>query len=322
MKPAFTGLAAALALGLAAGAAKAADWPRDVVTIVVPYAPGNITDIAARLIAQNLTETTGASVVVENRAGASTQIGTHHVARAAGDGRTLLLTGAIFATNPALFENMQYDSANDLTPVALVVSNPLVLVTAASTPFETFEDLSSHARANPEEVTVASGGSGTLSHMALALLAGSADLELSHIPYSGGGAAAIDTLGGHVDAMWDNPSSAIPRIQEGALRGLAVSGLERNPALPEVPTVHELGIEGFEVINWFGLFAPGTTEPELLDAIHASVQVVMEDPDFIERFAREGVTAGGASRAEFAAFVASETEKWGAIIRENDIRPD
>jgi len=315
-------LCAALAVFMVGQPAAAADWPADTVTIVVPYTPGNITDIAARIVAQKLSEDTGKAVIVENKPGAATQIGTGLVARAKPDGHTLLVTGAGFATNPALFSKLPYDTEKDLAPVGLVVSNPLVLVTAKDKAFQDFGSLVDFAKANPGKFTMASGGNGTLSHMAMELTAGRTGTKMIHVPYKGGSAAATDTLAGHVDSMWDNPSSAMPQIKADRIRPLAVSSKQRSPAFPDVPTVAELGYQDFEVINWFAMFAPGQTDPALLDTIHDKVQAILELPDVRERFARDGVTAGGPSRAEFAAFVANETRKWGQIIRDNDIHAD
>lgn len=311
-----------LLLSVMSFTAQAGAWPDGPTTIVVPYTPGNITDIAARLVAQKLGDRSGQTVIVENRAGGSTQIGTGAVARAPADGRTLLLTGAVFATNPALFAKLPYDSEKDLAPVGLVVSNPLVLVTATSKPYADFAGVLAFAKQNPGKFSVASGGNGTLSHMAMALTAISTGTEMLHVPYRGGGAAVTDLLSGEVEAMWDNPSSAIPHINGGRTRALAVSGRERNPALPNVPSMRELGFADFEVINWFGMFAPGRTDAKLLDVMHSEIQAVLELPDVKERFAKEGVATGGPSRSGYAAFVASETKKWGAIIREKDIRAD
>jgi tripartite-type tricarboxylate transporter receptor subunit TctC len=311
-----------LAVLVAGQPVAAADWPSRTVTIVVPYTPGNITDIAARIVAQKLSESTGHSFIVENKPGASTQIGTSDVARAEPDGHTLLVTGAGLATNPALFTKLPYDTAKDLAPVGLVVSNPLVLVTATKKPFSDFASLVNFAKSNPGKLTMASGGNGTLSHMAEALTAHKTGIDVIHVPYKGGSAAATDTLSGHVDSMWDNPSSAMPQIQAGRIRPLAVSSAQRSKALPDVPTVAELGYPDFEVINWFAMFAPGRTAPELLDTIHDKVEAVLDQPDVQARFAKDGVTAGGPSRSEFGAFVARETEKWGQIIRENNIRAD
>ena len=198
--------------------AQAAAWPNGPTTIIVPYTPGNITDIAARLVAQKLADRSGQTVIVENRAGGSTQIGTGVVARAPADGKTLLLTGAVFATNPALFSKLPYDSEKDLAPVGLVVSNPLVLVTATAKPYADFAGVFAFAKQNPDKFSVASGGNGTLSHMAMALTAISTQTDMLHVPYRGGGAAVTDLLSGEVEAMWDNPSSAIPHINGGRTR--------------------------------------------------------------------------------------------------------
>jgi tripartite-type tricarboxylate transporter receptor subunit TctC len=301
---------------------QASEWPNGQTTIVVPYTPGNITDIAARVVAQKLADRSGQAVIVENRAGGSTQIGTGAVARAPADGKTLLLTGAVFATNPSLFGKLPYDSEKDLAPVGLVVSNPLVLVTATAKPYADFAAALTFSKQNPGRFSVASGGNGTLSHMAMALTAIATNTDMLHVPYRGGAAAVTDLLSGEVDAMWDNPSSAIPHISGGRTRALAVSGLKRNPALPNVPTMSELGFGDFEVVNWFGMFAPGKTDPKLLDIMHREIQTVLELPDVKERFAKEGVATGGPARAGYAAFVASETKKWGVIIREKSIKPD
>lgn len=319
----------ALGLGLAAsslprGAAAQAAWrPARPVRIVVPYTPGNITDIAARLLAANLSETLGQPFVVENRAGAGTVIGTEAVARSAGDGHTLLLTGAPFATNVALLPRLPYDPERDLAPVTLVVSNPLVLVVHPGVPVRTLGDFLTLARARPGALQLGSGGNGTLSHMAAELLAREARAEITHVPYRGGSAAVADVVGGTIPGMFDNPSSAIPQITAGRFRALATTGSTRNPALPDVPTVAEAGnMPGFEVTNWFGLFAPGTTPPDLVRAISAAFAAELRSERVRARFAADGVTTGGNTPQEFGAFVRAETEKWGQIIRERGIRAE
>ncbi len=321
------GLALGLALAapvLSRGAAAQEAWrPQRPVRIIVPYTPGNITDIAARLLAANLQQAMGQSFVVENRAGAGTVIGTEAVARAPGDGLTLLLTGAPFATNVALLPRLPYDPERDLTPVTLVVSNPLVLVVHPGVPARTLEEFLALARARAGAVQLGSGGNGTLSHMAAELLAREARAEITHVPYRGGSAAVADVIGRTIPGMFDNPSSAIPQITAGRFRALATTGAERNPALPEVPTVAEAGrMPGFEVTNWFGLFAPGTTPPELVQAIGAAFASQLRSEAVRARFAADGVTTGGNSPVEFASFIRAETAKWGQIIRERGIRAE
>jgi tripartite-type tricarboxylate transporter receptor subunit TctC len=322
-------LLAACGLALAApalvrGAAAQGAWrPARPVRIIVPYTPGNITDIAARLLAQSLQEATGQSFIVENRAGAGTVIGTEAVARSPGDGSTLLLTGAPFATNVALVPRLPYDPERDLAPVTLVVANPLVLVVHPGVQARSLGEFLALARARPGALQLGSGGNGTLSHMAAELLAREARAGITHVPYRGGSAAVADVVAGTIPGMFDNPSSAIPQIQSGRFRALATTGATRNPALPDVPTVAEAGgLPGFEVTNWFGLFAPGTTPPDLVQAIHAAFSAELRSERVRARFAADGVTTGGNSPAEFAAFVRAETAKWGAIIRERGIRAE
>ncbi|MFN3449636.1 MAG: tripartite tricarboxylate transporter substrate binding protein [Roseococcus sp.] len=318
-----------LGAGLAApclprGAAAQGGWrPARPVRIIVPYTPGGITDIAARLLAANLQESLGQSFVVENRAGGGTIVGTEAVARAPGDGHTLLLTGAPFATNVTLAPRLPYDPVRDFVPVTLVVSNPLVLVVHPGVEARTLGEFLALARARPGAMQLGSGGNGTLPHMATELLSREARAEITHVPYRGGSAAVADVVAGTIPGMFDNPSSAIPQIRAGRFRALAVSGAARSPALPDVPTIAEAAnLPGFEVVNWFGLFAPGTTPPELVQAIHAAFAAELRSDRVRERFAADGVTTGGNSPQEFAAFVRAETAKWGEIIRERNIRAD
>jgi tripartite-type tricarboxylate transporter receptor subunit TctC len=293
------------------------------VRIVVPYTPGNITDIAARLLAQRLQDKLGQTFVVENRAGAGTVIGTEVVARSAPDGLTLLLTGAPFATNPALLPRLPYDPQRDLVPVTLVVSNPLLLVVHPSVQARSLAELLEMARTRPGSVQIGSGGNGTLPHMATELLARETRTELVHVPYRGGSAAAADLIAGTIPAMFDNPSSAVPQIRDGRMRALATTGPARSEALPDVPTVAEAAkLPNFVVTNWFGLFAPGGTPPGLVSAIRDAFAQELKAPEVVARFAAEGVATGGNPPAEFAAFVAKEMEAWGRIIRERGIRAE
>ena len=317
----LTGLLAAPALrhpALAQGAWK----PARPVRIVVPYTPGNITDIAARLLAERIAGPLGQSVMVENRAGAGTVIGTEAVARAEPDGQTLLLTGAPFSTNPALQPSLPYDSARDFAPVALVVTNPLVLVAHPSAPFRSPREMIARAKSHPGTVQIGSGGNGTLPHMATEMLAQMTGAELVHVPYRGGSAATTDTVAGNIPCMFDNPSSCAPHVRAGRLLALGLTSAEPSPAWPEVPTVGSaLGLPDFAVTNWFGLLAPGATPPDLLEAIHATFAQALRDPALVKRFQDEGVRTGSLSRAEFGEFVKAETAKWTGIIRERNIKP-
>lgn len=317
--------AGAASMVLAAGAS-AQEWPPagKPVTFIVPYAPGNITDIAARMVAKKLSEALGGKpFLVENRTGAASQIATDYVAKAAPDGSTFLVEGPAFATNQSLYRGrLPYDAERDFVPVALLVENALVLVTAASKPYQNVRDLIAYAKAHPGRVTMGSGGNGVLSHMAQALTAVKANVDIVHVPYRGGSPAQVDTVAGQIDSMWNNPSSAMPLIKSGRLRPLAVSSKTRSPALPDVPTFAEQGYPDFEAVNWFGMFAPSGLPPHVLKTVHAEVMKVLAQDDVKERFASDGVQVGTLTQGQFAAFVKAETVKWGEIIRENKIKAD
>lgn len=317
-------LSACLGLGLIAGAAApaaAADWPSKPVRVIVPYAPGGIADIAARAVAQKMAEQTGQPFVVENKPGADTRIGTEYVSRAKGDDHVLLLAGGGFAVNNALFDKLPYDTARDFVPVGLVVSNPLLLVTGKSQPYETVGEIVEAARAG-KPITLASGGRGTLSHMSMELLASNAGVPITHVPYKGGSAHTSDVVSGLVTGIFENPSSALPLVRGDKYRPIAVTGARRSPALPDVPTVAESGIKDFEVINWFGLFAPAGIPETSVAAMAGELKQALSAQDLRQRFANDGVDVGGPMRQDFGKFVADETAKWGAIVKSRNIRGD
>ncbi len=311
-----------VALALAA-TAQAQTWPPagKQVTFVVPYAPGGITDIAARTVAARLSQGMDKPILVENRTGGASRIATDYVAKAPADGTVFLVEGPAFATNQSLYEKLPYDSEKDFTPVTLLVTNPLVLITSVNKPYKTAKELIDYAKANPDRLTMGSGGNGVLSHMAQALTSVQANAKIVHVPYRGGMPANVDTVAGQIDSMWDNPSPAMPNIKAGRLRALAVSSKTRSPALPDVPTLAESGYPDFEANNWFGMFAPSKVPPEVIRAVHAEVAKVLANPEVRERFARDGVQTGTLSQAEFAALVKTEAKKWGEIIRQNGIKP-
>ncbi|WP_454690548.1 tripartite tricarboxylate transporter substrate binding protein [Achromobacter aloeverae] len=311
-----------LALCWTAAAAAAQAWPDRPVYVVVPYAPGGIADIAARAVAQKLAVNTGQAFIVENKPGADTRIGTEQVARAKPDGYTLLLAGGGFAVNNALFNNLPYDTAHDFMPVGLVVSNPLVLVVGPTQPFHSVRDLLDAAAKPDQHITLASGGRGTLSHMSMELLSSMAKVHITHVPYRGGSAFVGDVVGGVVSGIFENPSSAMPLIQSGKYRALAVTSAQRSPALPGVPTMIESGVPGFEVTNWFGMFMPAGVPEPVAAQVAAQLRRALDDPALKARFARDGVLVGGPMRAAFGKFVAGETAKWGDIVRSRGIRAD
>lgn len=312
-------LGVAAMLGTTSAAAQTEAWPSKPVRIVVPYAPGGIADISARSVGQKMAELTGQSFIIENRPGADTRIGTEAVSREQGNDHILLLAGGGFAVNNSLFDDLRYDTAKDFIPLGLVVSNPLLLVMGKEQPYGSVMELVEAAKAG-ENITLASGGKGTLSHMSMELLASRMSAPITHVPYKGGSAHTADVVSGLVTGIFENPSSALPLVRGGKYKVIATTGASRNPVLPDVPTVAESGVEGFEVINWFGLFSPAGVPESTVQRMAAVLSEALQDEALRKRFASEGVSVGGMMTQEFATFVQNETVKWGDIIRAQNIR--
>jgi tripartite-type tricarboxylate transporter receptor subunit TctC len=300
--------------------AQAPIWPTQTVKIVVPYAAGGTTDIAARLMAQEFSQKWGQPVVVENKPGAATQIGTDLVAKSK-DGHTLLMTAASFAVNPGLFAKLPYDTYADFKPITLVVRGGLFLVTGGKQAFTDVKDLIAEGKAS-KSISIASSGNGTMGHMAAELVADMQQLTMTHVPYRGSPPALTDVVGGQVQFMFDNPSSSLPLIKDGKLKALAYTDRRRSKALPNVPTMAEAGVPDFEAVNWFGLIAPASLPDAVIARIVNDSTVILRKRAIVERFAKEGVEVGGISRESFGAFLALETIKWTKIIKTRNIKPD
>ncbi|WP_237215597.1 Bug family tripartite tricarboxylate transporter substrate binding protein [Falsiroseomonas oryziterrae] len=309
---------------LAPGVARAQPaFPSRQVSVVVGVAPGGTADMAARILAAEYPRHFGDRYpfVVENRPGAATQIGTAHVARQPADGHTLLVAGAPFAINPGLFPQLPYDTARDFAPVTLLVRNGLFLVVPAAHPARDLPGFLAFARERGG-ANVASAGNASMSHMALELLASRTGAPLTHVPFRGSGLAMPALLGGQVDAMFENPSTALPQVREGRLRAIAFSGAERSPAAPEVPTVAEAaGLPGYLAVNFFGLWARAGTPEPLLDRLHAATVEILGRADVVERFARDGVETSPMARDAFGLFVAEQMRVWAEVVRERGIQP-
>jgi tripartite-type tricarboxylate transporter receptor subunit TctC len=297
-----------------------AAWPEKPVKIVVPYAPGGTTDIAARLVAKKLSDVYKQQFIVENRAGANTQIGTDAVAKAAPDGYTFLLTAAPFAINSGLYPKLPYNALTDFELVTMVVQNAMVLAVNPKTTERSVKEIVEAGK--KQQLNFASAGNGSMSHMSLELLASLGKTNIQHVAYKGSGQAIPDLLGGNVFYMFDNPSSILPHVTAGKLIAVAYSGNKRSPALPNVPTVAEAGIAGFETLNWFGLFAPAKTPVDILDTMNAEVGKALNSADIKEQFARDGVEVAPSTRAALGAFVKNEIDKWSKIVKERNIKPD
>jgi tripartite-type tricarboxylate transporter receptor subunit TctC len=322
MKPPRRTVSIMLLAALASSGAFAAEptWPTQAVKIVVPYAAGGTTDIAARILGVELSKRWGQPVLIDNKPGASTQIGTDLVAKSQ-DGHTLLMTASPFAVNPALFAKLPYDTYKDFAPITMVVRNGLFLVTGAQQPFGAFKDLVAAGKGN-NTVSVASPSNGSMGHMTAELIADTLQLNLLHVPYKGTPQALADVAGGQVQFLFDNPSSSLPLIKSGRLKALAYTGPRRSKALPDVPTVAESGLPNFQAVNWFGLLAPSAMPQAALNRIEKDATQLLAKREIVDRFAQEGVEVGGISSQAFGAFLAVETIKWAKIIKVRNIKAD
>ena len=306
-------------LALLSLAAHAQGYPSQTVRIIVGFPPGGTTDVIGRLVAQELTESLGKAVVVENRGGASGTIGSGIAAKSTPDGHTLLLVPSTHGTAPALYASLPYED-KDLVPVALVGTTPYVLVVHPSMPATNMAQLVAYLKQNPGKVEFASSSPGTAQHLAGELLQRMAGVVIVHIPYKGSGALMPDLLSGRVPMMFENIAIMTPHIKKGALRAIALSSAKRTPLLPDIPTVAETGLTGFEVLGWFALMAPAKTPPEIIRRLNADVNAAIARPAIVARFAELGAEPLGGTTGEAAAFIRGEQEKWGKIIRDAGIK--
>lgn len=297
-------------------------YPSGPVKIIVPFQAGGLTDILGRAIAQHASTSLGQQFVVENKAGASGNIGAEAVARAKPDGHTLLM-GSIGtnAVNAHLFSRMPYDTLKDFAPISLVASGTLMLVTHPSVPATNMKELLAYAHAHPGKLTYASGGAGASQHLAGELLKNMAHVNIVHVPYKGVMQGVTDVLGGQVSMTFDLATVA-PHIQAGKLRPIAVANPQRSKAYPDVPTIAEAGVPGYEASAWYGLFAPAGTPPEVIARLNAMVRQALQDPALRQRLATLGAEPAGGTPEELAHFVRSEYDKWGKVVRAAEIRLD
>lgn len=311
-------VAAALALAGTLGAAQAAGYPDQPITVVVPYSAGGGADNAARIIAQGMGEVAGQSVVIENKGGASGSIGAAYVARAKPDGYTVLYDASAFSINPVL-RKLPYDAKKDFIPVSQAVSVPNILVAATGSAFNSLPDFIKAARANPGRYTYASYGPGSLAQMAAELLKKDAKIDVVHVPYKGGAPAIVDVMGGQVDVYFANAASSLNYVSTGKLKALAVSSAARMPDLPNVPTVSEGGVNAFDVVEWNGFFLPAGTDPQVVAKLQDLVQKALARPETRDKLAKLGLTPVGSSAADFAKFVDAEQIRWAEVVKTNNI---
>ena len=308
---------AALAALLAAPAPLSAQaYPDHLVRIVVPFPAGGSNDVIARLLAQKLSENTGAQFIIENRAGAGGNTGADSVAKSAPDGYTLLLAApGPLVVNQTLYGKLNYDPDKDFAPVALIASVPIVLMVNPAVPANTVGELVALAKKDPGTINFASSGIGSTSHLAGELLKSMAQIDIVHVPYRGAAPAMNDLIAGHVPMLFDNMPAVLPQVQGGKVRALAVAGATRAAALPDVPTVAQSGVPGFEASAWFGLVAPAQTPAPVLARLTEEVAKALKSPDIVERFRELGADPGTVGGKAFGDFLAAETDKWAKVVR-------
>lgn len=298
-----------------------AAWPDKPIRMVVPYAAGGGADNTARIVAQQMSAALGQQIVIDNRPGAGGVIGEDNVAKAAGDGYTVLYDASAFSVNPAL-RKLPFDAAKDFIPVSLVATAPQILVVPENAPYRTVAEFLDFARKNPGKLSFASAGGGTGSHLAGEALNEQAKVNLMHVPYKGGAPALTDLMGGQVSAYFGNVASTLGYVKSGKLRALAVSSTRRVPALPDTPTLGESGLPGYNVVEWNGVFLPKGTPPDIVQKLGKAVQAAVNDPTVRQKLLQLGLEPAGTTPEAFARFVQDETGRVSALVRARNIRVD
>ncbi|MES2399305.1 MAG: tripartite tricarboxylate transporter substrate binding protein [Pseudomonadota bacterium] len=301
----------------------AAQYPDKPVKLVVPATAGDGSDLLARALAKSMGDAMGQPFIVDNKPGAGGSIGANIVAKSPANGYTLFLAnGSSHGVTPGLYPKLPYDSVQDFSPVALIATAPNLLVVNAATGIRNYADFVRVARQQPGKITIASAGSGSLSHLSGELLKSSAGIDLLHVPYKGAAPAVTDLMGGQVQSMIINIPTVLPFLRSGKLRALAVTSARRSSELPDVPTLAESGLTGYETVAWFGLLAPANTPPQIVLQLQAQVQKSLQQPEIRETLNRTGADASGIGPSEFAAFIKSEIAKYSAVIKSAGVKVD
>jgi len=308
----------ALALLLTFVSPAAADYPDHPVRLIIPFPPGGSNDVVGRLVAKQLSVKLGQQVFVDNRGGAGGVLGTEAATQAAPDGYTLLIISIAHAVNPALYK-LNYDPLKSFTPISILATGPNVLVVNPELPVHDLKELLALAKQKPGEIDYASAGVGSFQHLGGELFKLTAGVNLQHVPYKGGGPAMQDVVAGHVKVIFSSLVQTTPFIKSGQLRPLGTGGSKRNPVLPDVPTIAEAGVPGYESNNWWGIMAPAGLPKPVVDKLYAGIQEALKAPELQEAFAREGAASVTMSADEFAHYIDSEIAKWGRVVKEGHI---
>ena len=312
--------ATALAVIVGAGHAAAQPWPTGPVRIVVPFPAGGGVDTTGRLIGQRLADALGKPFVIDNRPGANGMIGSEIVAKSPKDGYTLMVNGANFVTTPSLYSKVTYDPIRDYDPISLLSLAPNVLVVHPSLPAKSVKELIALAKARPGQVNFAGSGSGSTPHLAAELFNTLANVKMVHVPYRGTGPAIVGLMSGEASVMFMPTTNAVQLVKAGKLRGLAVTSSTRLSVLPQLPTVAESGLKGYESSQWYGMLAPAGTPAEILNVLNAHLVKIMQAPDMKQRMTDSGNVAVGSTRDAFAAHLKTEFDKWAKVIRQSGAR--
>jgi tripartite-type tricarboxylate transporter receptor subunit TctC len=300
----------------------AQSYPNGPVKIVVPFPPGGTTDILARVLANELTKKWGQTVVVDNKPGASGTIFSEQLTHMPADGYTLMVTATHHVINPSLYKNLKYNTRTDFTAISLVAGVPNVLVVNPAFPAKSIQELITYAKANPGKVMFGSSGTGGANHLSGELFKSMAKVDMVHVPYKGAAPALNDLLGNQISVMFDSIPGVLSHIKAGKLRALGVTSLTRSSALPNVPTISESGLKGFEALAWFGMYAPPQMAPELLNKISGDVLAVLQSPQVKNQFAEQGADSGNMTQAEYAKYVDAEITKWAKVISDANVKAD
>ena len=320
MKRIFSTALVAISLCTLGTAATASGYPNQPIKMIIPFSAGGTTDLVGRVIGEKLTELLGQSIVVENRGGAGTIIGTGALARAPADGYTIMLATPDFTINPSLQSQLPYNTPEDFTPISLIATYPLVLATPIGQDITSLEDLISRARANPGKLNYASAGNGSIQHLCVAMLANMAKLDMEHIPYKGGAPAAADLVAGRASLLCSGAPPLEPYVKSGKVRLLAVSTPTSHPALPGAPSIAESGIPGFNITAWFGFIGPADLPEDVLQRLNSAIGQAMEDPDVQKRLSILGAELAGSTPAVLGDLIRDEIEKWRQVVLAGGIK--
>jgi tripartite-type tricarboxylate transporter receptor subunit TctC len=303
------------------GYTHAQPYPVRSIRMIVPVPPGGIIDVVGRLLGQKMTEQSGQTVVIDNRTGGLTSVGSEMVARSPGDGYTLLLQSLPMVINPSMLGKMSYDYEKDLAPISLVVTSPYLLVVHPSVPAKSIKELIAIAKAQPGKITYSSSGNASNLHVAVELFAGMAGVKMLHIPYKGGGPALTAVLGGEADLSALAVSAVMPHVNAGRMRALAITSPQRLPALPQIPAASE-GVPGYDFASWVGVLAPASTPATLVNTINGIIVKAARAPDLVERFTKDATQVVANSPAEFRTFIQSEAKRWAKVVKDSGMRAD